>query len=333
MFPEWMIKAPCFQGDSNSPLLALSESEGPNKQDLMIATLLAATDSQIPIRIRYYDNGRSAEKAVEVANQVVQDKCDAIIGHYSSVVALAASEVYEAEKLLFLAPGSSHPSLCEKKNYTLRFFGSDLDQLGCLAEAWKPLKSVLIIGQHNNYGERLATDLNRLLVSQGAGVKLKYLDIDSPSNQDIENNIKQSDCIYLLGCQYFSLQLLETYPFNKGSKIILSDDAKGPELNGVGYDNIFVAYPKILSDCLLEWPADVLCKRAAIISGRNPGPYFYTSYLAARVLTQAWHSTYDWSSSSVVDILRKKSWHTPYGDLALSNHGELEGMEWTLYGK
>lgn len=61
-----------------------------------------------------YDDKNDATEATTVAEKVCADKSIvAVIGHFSSGVALAASEVYQESGMPYIAISAAHPDLCE----------------------------------------------------------------------------------------------------------------------------------------------------------------------------------------------------------------------------
>ncbi|KMW72616.1 hypothetical protein TI10_14390 [Photorhabdus luminescens subsp. luminescens] len=269
MLPKWINQADCLHGGNDCHQLSLSESNGPNQQDLLVAALLAVNDAGISVKLRYFDDGREARQAKKAAREVISAGSHAIVGHFSSITALAASPLYEANELPFITPGSSHPDLCRQKRSTLRFFGRDDEQLLCLIACCSTDDQVLILAQQHNYGERLADQLSAALASMNITANV-YLSI-SPAigDEKIIQLALQSDVVYLLGSQEFSFGLMQRYAFSPVAKIILSDDAYGPAIRQLTHPNITVPFLINYGSNMLEHTQYQLISRAFSLSKNN----------------------------------------------------------------
>ncbi|PQQ31840.1 hypothetical protein C6H64_04420 [Photorhabdus luminescens] len=332
MLPEWINHADCLHGGSDCHQLSLSESNGPNQQDLLMAALLAVSDAGIAVKLRYFDDGREARQAEKAAREVISAGSHAIVGHFSSIAALAASPFYEANELPFIAPGSSHPDLCRQKRSTLRFFGRDDEQLQCLITGCSIDDQVLILAQQHNYGERLADQLSAALTAMN--ITNVYLSI-SPAigDEKIVQLALQSDAVYLLGSQEFSFELMQRYAFSPVAKVILSDDAYGPAIRRLTHPNITVPFLVNYGSNMLDHTQYQLLSRAFSLSKRQPGAYFFTSYLAIRALCDSWRHNPHLHGKTLIMHLHQQRWRTPYGELTLSPQGELQGLKWGLISK
>ncbi|MBV7262650.1 ABC transporter substrate-binding protein [Photobacterium sp. WH77] len=322
-----------FQGGPDSPVIILSESDGPNKDDLLAATYLAVCDSGIQVKVKYFDDGHNASQASGVAHQIVTEKAAAVIGHFSSICALAASEIYEEASLPFLAPGSSNIALCQNTIFTLRFFGRDDDQIACMAAEAVAGESVIIIGQKNNNGELLAEALVRNLSDKRIESRCYLLEEKASLGMLAEVFATRVPTIYILGRKSFCFDVVRRCTFHERSRVILSDDAWGIDLSELPHDNIQVPFLHAYGSGIFDSSVSELKQRAMDLCGKVPGPYFITSYLAVRALTCALKTQPNLRGRDLINTFKKSVWTTPYGDLSLSENHELQGLHWKLFGK
>jgi len=329
--PEWIHTAAHLHDETTSRVLAVCESEGPNRFDLLAAVDLAVTDARSSVRTVFFDDRRDADVAVEVAHNVAHARPTAVIGHFSSVTALPASRVYRDRKVLFLAPGSSHPALCDmEQSTTLRFFGTDDGQIDCLSRVVKPASNTLVLAQRGNYGERLGRALFERFAAITARANVLYLMPDSPAVSP--RLIAEHDLIYLCGSQEFSVQLAESLWFRPGVTCVFSDDAytaalRAPPLGA----KVYAAFLSLAGDIVIDQSHAMLSTRAASLLGRPPGPYFLTSYIAIRALCGAWQENSPNNTDDMLRALKRAAWKTPFGSLSLNHNGELQGCEWQLH--
>ncbi|KER04188.1 ABC transporter substrate-binding protein [Photorhabdus temperata] len=333
MLPEWINRTDCLHGDHHCHQLSLSESDGPNQQDLLMAARLAVSDAGITVRLRYFDDGREARQAEKAAREAISAGSHAVVGHFSSITALAASPLYEASELPFIAPGSSHPDLCRQKRNTLRFFGRDDEQLRCLIAGCSVDERVLILAQRHNYGERLADQLNAALATMSITANVYLSASPAIGDEKIIQLALQSSVVYLLGSQEFSFGLMQRYAFSPVAKVILSDDAYGPATRQLTHPNIAVPFLINCGGNMLDHTQSQLLSRAFMLSERQPGAYFFTSYLAIRALCDSWRHNPHLQGKALIAHLRQQRWQTPYGELTLSPQGELQGLKWGLISK
>src|SRR5258708_10579464 len=88
-----------------SPLLAICESEGPNSMDLCAAVRLGLADSNCAAFVSFYDDHRSAQDAIKVAETIADAGVKYAIGHFSTKAAVAASRIYGPHDTVVVAPG------------------------------------------------------------------------------------------------------------------------------------------------------------------------------------------------------------------------------------
>jgi branched-chain amino acid transport system substrate-binding protein len=314
------------------PLLAVCESEGPNSMDLCAAVRLALADSGSPAFVSFYDDHRSAEEAIKVADAVADAGVKYVIGHFSSNAAMAASRIYGQHGIVFLAPGSSAPELCGPSSpTTLQAFGTDDEQLDCLTDAIKALSgSVTLLAQAHTYGAELARGLLQRLAEHCTRLAVYYL---TRPPESAPFRIYANDVAVVLGSQEFASSWLQNFQRDSAPQhILLSDDCFTPKLfqNGNLATRCSIAFLRKCSDTIVDQNLTSLRQRAATLLGRTPGPYFETSYIATRALATAWRSTDVRKPDTVLRDLLKQQFSSPFGTLQFSGDGRLRGHRWQM---
>jgi branched-chain amino acid transport system substrate-binding protein len=317
---------------SRAPLLAICESEGPNSMDLCAAVQLGLSDSGSPAFVSFYDDHRSAEDAMKVADAVAHAGVKYVIGHFSSKAAMAASRIYGQHGIVFLAPGSSAPTLCGPLSpTTLQAFGTDDEQLDCLTDAIMALStSVTLLAQAHTYGAELARGLLQRLAQHCSRLAVYYL-AKPPETPPFR--IRADDVAVVLGSQEFAGNWLHSFLNDSSPRhILLSDDCFTPALFSAGdlATRCSVAFLRKCSDTIVDQNLLTLRHRAATLLGRAPGPYFETSYIATRALAASWRSTDAGRPDTVLRDLLKRQWPSPFGVLGFSDDGRLRGHSWQM---
>lgn len=76
-----------------------------------------------------YDDACDPKQAVAVANKIVNDGIQYVIGHLCSSSTQPASDIYEDEGILMISPGATNPELTQRGyQYIMRTAGLDSSQ-------------------------------------------------------------------------------------------------------------------------------------------------------------------------------------------------------------
>ena len=114
----------------------------------------------------------SARIALEAAEMIASDpKVLAVVGHTNSSASLAASQVYNAHRVLQIAPTSSTPFYSQAGRYSFRLVASDEFQGAFLAKqviAQSPRPRTAVMFVNDDYGRALAAVLMRELHAAGS---------------------------------------------------------------------------------------------------------------------------------------------------------------------
>lgn len=121
-----------------------------------------------------YDDACDPKQAVAVANKIVNDGIQYVIGHLCSSSTQPASDIYEDEGILMISPGATNPELTQRGyQYIMRTAGLDSSQGPTAAkyilEQVKPQR-IAIIHDKQQYGEGLARSVQDNLKKAGANI-------------------------------------------------------------------------------------------------------------------------------------------------------------------
>jgi len=122
------------------------------------------------------DDACDPRQAVSVANQMVQRKVLAVIGHFCSSSSIPAASVYAAANVLMITPASTNPALTERGFTTVfRVCGRDDQQAAVIAKEIIGRKlgtNVAFVDDRSTYGKGLADGVRTLLNQSGIHEKL-----------------------------------------------------------------------------------------------------------------------------------------------------------------
>lgn len=121
-----------------------------------------------------YDDACDPKQAVAVANKIVNDGIQYVIGHLCSSSTQPASDIYEDEGILMISPGATNPELTQRGYaHIMRTAGLDSSQGPTAAkyilEQVKPQR-IAIIHDKQQYGEGLARSVQDSLKAGKANI-------------------------------------------------------------------------------------------------------------------------------------------------------------------
>lgn len=118
-----------------------------------------------------HESATDARGAIEVAERFSSDpSVIAVVGHSNSGTTLAASQIYNRNRLPHIAPTSSAPLISQAGDYTFRLVASDIHQARFLADAITaggaaPRTAILFV--NDDYGRPLHAELRDQLRRRG----------------------------------------------------------------------------------------------------------------------------------------------------------------------
>jgi len=120
------------------------------------------------------DDEAQAQKAVTVAQSLIDSGVVAVIGHFNSGCTIPASRLYNDAKIVEISPGSTNPQYTEQGfPYAFRICGRD-DQQGAVIAAFLhdqlKLSKIAILDDKTTYGEGLATVVKTAFEAKGGTV-------------------------------------------------------------------------------------------------------------------------------------------------------------------
>lgn len=121
------------------------------------------------------DDQADPKQAVSVANKMVNEGVEGVVGHFNSSCSIPASDVYNRAGIPMISPGSTNPQFTER-GYAgvFRVCGRD-DQQGSVAAKYVleqlKLKKVAVLHDKTTYGQGLADEFKKTL---GGKVEVVY---------------------------------------------------------------------------------------------------------------------------------------------------------------
>ena len=286
-----------------------------------------------------YDDACDPKQAVAVANKIVNDGVQHVVGHLCSSSTEPASDIYEEEGVLMITAASTSPTITEK-GYQMIFRTIGLDSLqGPFAAQYvintvKP-KNMAIIHDKQQYGEGLATSVKNEV--EKAGIKPVMFEGVTAGDKDFsaliaklkKNNV---DFVYY-GGYHPELGLILRQSKEKGfnAKFMGPEGVGNPDISkiaGEASEGLLVTLPQSFD----QDPANQALVKAISDKGEDPtGPFVFPAYSAIQVMTDAMKATGSTDTQKLSDYIRSNTFKTTTGDLDFDDKGDLTEFSFVVY--
>jgi branched-chain amino acid transport system substrate-binding protein len=285
------------------------------------------------------DDEASGQKAVTVAQSLIDAGVVAVIGHFNSGCTIPASRLYNDAKIVEISPGSTNPQYTEQGfPYAFRICGRD-DQQGAVIGTYLhdqlKLNKIAILDDKTTYGEGLATVVKNTFEAKG-GTVVMFQGIDK-NEHDFRANlavVQGSGAEALVwGGMYnqggpLCVQLRETgltFPF-------VSDDGCQDQsfVNTVGgtAQNVFVSFGKDYSSLP---DAQAFAQKYKATYQRDVGAYSVYGYDAANVLLTAIQKAGTTDADKVAAVMKGQPFDTIQGNIEFDAKGDLKVADYVIW--
>ena len=286
-----------------------------------------------------YDDACDPKQAVAVANKIVNDGIQYVIGHLCSSSTQPASDIYEDEGILMITPGATNPELTQRGyQHIMRTAGLDSSQGPTAAkyilETVKPQR-IAIIHDKQQYGEGLARSVQDGLKKGGANIV--FFDGITAGEKDFSALIarlqkENIDFVYYGGYYPEMGQMLR-----QARATGLKTQFMGPEgvgnaslsnIAGDSAEGMLVTMPKRYD----QDPANKAIVDALKAQKKDPsGPYVWITYAAVQSLATALDRTGSKEPLDLVKDLKAHGANTVIGPLNWDEKGDLKGFEFGVF--
>ena len=285
-----------------------------------------------------YDDVCDPKQAVTVANSLVNDGVQYVVGHLCSSSTQPASDIYEDEGILMVTPASTSPEITER-GYELVFRTIGLDSMqgpvaGNYLASLKPEK-VAVVHDKQQYGEGIATAVRDTLMAQD--IEIAMFEGITAGDKDFSSlitKLKQADVDYVYyGGYHPELGLI----LRQARQADLDATFMGPE--GVGNKDINTIAGEAAEGLLVTLPPSFDQKEenqelvaAFAEKGEDPsGPFVLPSYTAVQLIAEGIEMADSKDPFEVASALRSGTFETPIGTVQYDKAGDLKAFEFVVY--
>lgn len=291
------------------------------------------------IELFFGDDVSDPKQGVSVANKFAGDGVKFVIGHFNSGVSMPASDVYAENGIVMITPASTTPKLTERGLWNVfRTCGRD-DQQGVvagkfIAENFKDAR-IAILHDKTTYGKGLADETKKVVNGFGlTEVIYEGLNTGEKDFSALIAKLKQANVgfIYwgglhteggLLVRQMADVGLKATF---MGADGIATDEFA--DVGGPGAEGVLMTFAP---DPQKRPEAQTVIER---FEAKKIKPEAYTlySYAAMQIIAAAASTVKTNDPIKVASEMRSgKNYGTVIGDLAYTNKGDINRVDYTMY--
>ncbi len=278
------------------------------------------------------------KQAVTVANRLVNEGVQYVVGHLCSSSTQPASDIYEDEGILMITPASTSPEITQR-GYELLFRTIGLDSMqgpvaGNYIVSQNPNR-VAVIHDKQQYGEGIATAVRDTL--RDAGVEVAMFEGITAGDKDFSSlvtKIKQAnvDFVYYGGYHpELGLILRQARQADVSSKFMGPEGVGNKDINtiaGESAEGLLVTLPPSFD----EKPENQDLVAAFEAKGEDTsGPFVLTSYAAVQLIADGIEQAGSQDPFEVAKALRAGTFETPIGTVQFDQAGDMESFEFVVY--
>ncbi len=279
--------------------------------------------------------------ATTVAEKLVANKVDVIVGHICSGATSAAMPAYNTAKIISMSPAATTPSLTltGKNPYFFRTIANDNTQAkltSSFVTGTLQAKNIAIVHDGSAYGKGFA-ETNKVLIEKNNAQKVQFFKTIAPNANDYTPIIKilkdkKIDAIIFGGYHPTASTLIQQMA-QEGMHIpFLGPDslknANFIQMLGENTKNVYVSSPSETRTLKISKKA---YKEHVDMFGTEPGVFYYTAYAATQALLQAMEKAQSTDIDKVIHILQTQTVDTPAGNITFSATGDAIGVALSIY--
>ena len=286
-----------------------------------------------------YDDACDPKQAVAVANKIVNDGIQFVVGHLCSGSSQPAADIYDEEGIMMITAASTAPELTEK-GHTLIFRTIGLDTMqgptagNYVVEQLKP-KRAAILHDKQQYGEGIATSVKKAL--DDAKIPVVLFEGVTAGDKDFSALIaklkkEDVDFVYFGGYHPEMGMLLRQSAENKFDARFMGPEGVGNSdisaIAGEASEGMLVTLPKAFD----EDPKNAHLVEAFKAKKQDPrGAFVFPAYAAVQVMADAMTISNSQDPEVVAETLRSNSFDTPTGVLEFDEKGDLKNFSFVVY--
>ena len=292
------------------------------------------------IEIIKLDDVCKPEQATNVAQKLVSEKVDAIVGHICSGATRTALGIYRDAKIITISPSATKTDLTTSGAYPnfYRTIGSDMSQAELMAEfaiTKLKLKTFAVIHDKGDYGKDVAEYAKGYIEKHGGKVIL--FEGITPGAVDysaiIQRIRKEKVDAVIYGGYHPEGSKIVSGMRKKGMKtVFISDDGLKDDtfikVAGKYAEGVYATGPTDTTQ--LKLAQDAIAKHKKRF-GSDPGAFYLNAYSAILALTSAISKAGSTNYDAVGKALKTQWVETPLGRISFNDKGDAKGIGFSVF--
>ncbi|CAM3124890.1 ABC transporter [Pseudomonas floridensis] len=250
------------------------------------------------VQWRFLDDGASAARGAEVAQQLIDWQADLVIGHFSSDAAIGAAPLYQKAGIALLTPAATIDLLTREHPNVFRFCPSDRRLAADLTQwlAARRWQAVYLQADDSAHGQALLSAIGEALASAGLQA------VSEREKADVE--------VFAGRLRASRAHWRSRREAGSTRPLVLTDDAASPHLGCAPEQdrNTYVIGFGVPDDPQGNAAVDALHHR---LFGTAPQTYYRESLLMLYVLAGLANSA--WRQQQLLGVLNHTPFSTPLG--------------------
>jgi branched-chain amino acid transport system substrate-binding protein len=285
------------------------------------------------------DDEGNPQKAVTVAQSLIDAGVAAVIGHFNSGCTIPASRLYNDAKILEISPGSTNPTYTEQGFVdAFRICGRD-DQQGAVIANFlhdvKKFNKIAILDDKTTYGEGLAKIVNDSFIAKGGTVAsmegVGKDDLDFRANISVIQGSGAQALVW--GGMYKGGGPLCVQMRQSGLNIpFVSDDGcqdpKFVDTVGGNAADVYVSFGK---DYNSTPAAQGFIAAYKAKYNQDVGSYSIYGYDAAQVILTAMDKAQSTDADKVAAVMKSQPFDTIQGTIEFDAKGDLKVADYVIW--
>jgi len=292
------------------------------------------------VEIIQEDDQCKPEVAANVANKLISDNADIILGHICSGATKAALGIYNDAKIVTMSPSATNVDLTKNGDYPnfFRTISPDDAQASLqvdFALNTLKVKKVAVIHDKGDYGKGLAEFAKGYFVEKGAEVVLfEGITPGAVDYSAIVQKVKHrgAEAVVYGGYHPEAAKIVSQMKKKKMDTIFISDD-------GVRDETFIKVAGKYAEGVYATGPIDTTKNPMAIaaseqhkkVFGQEHGAFFLNAYAATLCLLNAVEKAGSADFDAVVKALKTEWVETPLGKISFDERGDAKGIGFSMY--
>ena len=279
------------------------------------------------IEIVEMDDACHPKQTIAVAEKVVSEKINFVLGPLCSGTVASAAKIYEQNKVVMIAPTASSDSLSELGHRLFfRTIGKDSQQATAvaqyIAQKIKPA-ALAIIHENQAYGEGLAQQARKVV--EANGIKPVLFEKFTKGDKDflaLINKFKENKVDYVYYGGYHPELLIMLKQAEDAGLTIRWAGAGGiasPALKGELAEGVLVSLPPDVSANHENAKANEMLNAMGIDPS---GAFVMTSFASAQILAAAIEQAASDDAQVVAELMHTQTFKTVLGDVRFSASGD-----------